>query len=73
MDQIVANHFANDTQLASLELGIDPPSLLGSCDVGYSCTYTNTLSWRSPTVALPVTVESARRLRAPVRRRRRDG
>src|SRR6185369_13343196 len=56
MDQIVANHFANDTQLASLELGIDPPSLLGSCDVGYSCTYTNTLSWRSPTSALPVTV-----------------
>ncbi len=29
MDQIVARHFANDTQLASLELGIDPPSLLG--------------------------------------------
>ena len=56
MDQIVANHFANDTQLASLELGIDPPSLLGSCDVGYSCTYTNTLSWRNPNVALPVTV-----------------
>jgi hypothetical protein len=56
MDQIVAGHFANDTQLASLEVGIDPPSLLGSCDVGYSCTYTNTLSWRSPTIALPVTV-----------------
>jgi len=56
MDQIVARHFANETQLASLELGIDPPSLLGSCDVGYSCTYTNTLSWRSPTVSLPVIV-----------------
>ncbi len=56
MDQIVATHFAEDTELASLELGIDPPSLMGSCDVGYSCTYTNTLSWRSPTVALPVTV-----------------
>jgi hypothetical protein len=56
MDQIVARHFEQQTQLASLELGIDPPSLLGSCDVGYSCTYTNTLSWRSPTVALPVTV-----------------
>jgi hypothetical protein len=56
MDQVVARHFAQDTQLASLELGIDPPSLMGSCDVGYSCTYTNTLSWRSPTVALPVTV-----------------
>ena len=56
MDQIVAKHFSEATQLASLELGIDPPSLMGSCDVGYSCTYTNTLSWRSPTVALPVTV-----------------
>ncbi|MEJ1963166.1 MAG: DUF1552 domain-containing protein [Gammaproteobacteria bacterium] len=56
MDQIVAKQFAQTTQLASLELGIDPPSLMGSCDVGYSCTYTNTLSWRSPTAALPVTV-----------------
>ena len=56
MDQVVARHFGETTQLASLELRIDPPSLLGSCDVGYSCTYTNTLSWRSPTVALPVTV-----------------
>jgi hypothetical protein len=56
MDQVVANHIGKETQLASLELGIDPPSLLGSCDIGYSCTYTNTLSWRSPTVALPVTV-----------------
>jgi hypothetical protein len=56
MDQVVAKHFGETTQLASLELGIDPPSLMGSCDVGYSCTYTNTLSWRSPTVALPVTV-----------------
>jgi hypothetical protein len=56
MDQVVANHHAKDTPLPSLELGIDPPSLLGSCDIGYSCTYTNTLSWRSPTVALPVTV-----------------
>ncbi|MGH8446817.1 MAG: DUF1552 domain-containing protein [Solimonas sp.] len=56
MDQIVAQRYGSATQLASLELGIEPPSLLGSCDVGYSCTYTNTLSWRSPTVALPVTV-----------------
>lgn len=56
LDQVVANHIGQETQLTSLELGIEPPSLLGSCDIGYSCTYTNTLSWRSPTVALPVTV-----------------
>jgi hypothetical protein len=56
VDQVVAQHHAEDTQLASLELGIDPPSLLGSCDINYSCTYTNTLSWSNPTTALPVTV-----------------
>jgi hypothetical protein len=56
IDQMVANRFASETPLPSLELGIDPPSLLGSCSPGYSCTYTNTLSWRSPTAALPVTV-----------------
>ena len=55
-DQVAAKHFANETQLASLELGIEPPSLLGSCDINYSCTYTNTISWRSPTQALPAMV-----------------
>ena len=57
MDQVIANHLGHHTQLASLELGIEPPSLLGSCDIGYSCTYTNTLSWRSPTSPLPVVVK----------------
>src|SRR5258708_4167462 len=56
VDQIVAQHYANDTQIPSLELGIDTPSLLGSCDINYSCTYTNTLSWSNPTTALPVTI-----------------
>jgi Protein of unknown function (DUF1552) len=56
VDQVVAQRHAEDTQLTSLELGIDPPSLLGSCDINYSCTYTNTLSWSNPTTALPVTV-----------------
>ena len=55
-DQVAAQYFAKDTQLASLELGIEPPSLLGSCDINYSCTYTNTISWRSPTQALPAMV-----------------
>ena len=55
-DQVAAKYFAKDTQLASLELGIEPPSLLGSCDINYSCTYTNTISWRNPTQALPAMV-----------------
>ncbi len=46
---------ARATQIPSLELGLDPPSLVGSCDSGYSCAYTNTLSWANATTPLPVT------------------
>ncbi len=56
MDQLVAKQFGNQTQIPSLELGLEPPSLVGSCDSGYSCAYTNTLSWSSPSTPLPVTI-----------------
>jgi hypothetical protein len=56
MDQIVAQQFSEQTQIPSLELGLDPPSLVGSCDTGYSCAYTNTLSWRTASTPLPVTI-----------------
>ncbi|MES2606913.1 MAG: DUF1552 domain-containing protein [Pseudomonadota bacterium] len=56
MDQVVAAEFGKQTQFASLEVGIESPMLMGACDIGYSCSYTNTLSWRTPTVPLPVTV-----------------
>ncbi|MFP6597082.1 MAG: DUF1552 domain-containing protein, partial [Candidatus Hydrogenedentota bacterium] len=54
MDQIAARHFEKETQLASLELGIEPTDLAGSCDVGFSCAYINTVSWITPTTPLPV-------------------
>lgn len=54
MDQIAAAELAQDTQLASLELGMEDPGLLGSCDGGLSCAYTNTIAWRTPTTPLPV-------------------
>lgn len=56
MDQVIARSVGAETSFPSLELGIEPSSLLGSCDIGFSCTYTNTISWRSPTQALPVMV-----------------
>lgn len=56
LDQVLANRFADDTLLPSLELGIDLPSTLGSCVPNYSCTYTNTLSWRNETTPLPVVI-----------------
>ena len=54
VDQIAAKHFGQYTQLASLELGTEAPTLAGGCDSGYSCAYTNTVSWRTPTTPLPV-------------------
>jgi hypothetical protein len=54
VDQIAARHFGQQTQLASLELGTESPSLAGGCDSGYSCAYTNTVSWRTPTNPLPM-------------------
>jgi hypothetical protein len=52
MDQIAAKAFERDTQLSSLQMGVDDNSLLGSCDLGYSCAYSATLSWLTPTLPL---------------------
>lgn len=54
VDQIAARELGKSTQLASLEIGLDSPSLAGGCDSGYSCAYTNTISWRGPTTPLPM-------------------
>src|SRR5256886_7156462 len=54
IDQIAAKEFGKNTQLASLEVGLDMPSLAGGCDSGYSCAYTNTISWRGPTSPNPM-------------------
>ena len=54
MDQIAAQELAKETQLASIELGIESNAMLGSCDAGASCAYTNTVAWRTPTTPLPV-------------------
>ncbi|HIE92486.1 MAG TPA: DUF1552 domain-containing protein [Acidobacteria bacterium] len=54
MDQIAARELGKETQLASLELAIDSVEVLGACDQGYSCAYTNTIAWRNPTTPLPM-------------------
>ncbi|MEX2303879.1 MAG: DUF1552 domain-containing protein [Bryobacterales bacterium] len=54
MDQILARHFAQQTQVASLELSMDAPANAGACTGNLSCVYTHTLSWRSPTQPLPM-------------------
>ncbi len=55
-DQIAARELGKSTQLASLEIGLEEPTLAGSCDTGYSCAYTNTISWRTPTTPNPMEI-----------------
>ena len=52
MDQILAKAYGDETQLSSLQMAVDDNSLLGSCDLGYSCAYSSTLSWLTPTLPL---------------------
>src|SRR5437868_8803973 len=52
MDQIAGKAFERETQLSSLQMTADENSLLGSCDLGYSCAYSSTLSWLTPTLPL---------------------
>ena len=60
VDQIAAKELGKHTQLASLEIGLESQSLAGGCDSGYSCAYTNTLSWRSATTPLPLEINPRR-------------
>jgi hypothetical protein len=53
-DQIAAKELGKQTQLASLEISLESPTLAGACDQNYSCAYTNTVSWRTPTTPNPM-------------------
>ena len=54
IDQVAAKELGRRTQLASLEIGLDANEIVGACDCGYSCAYSNTLCWRSPTTPMPM-------------------
>lgn len=49
VDHIAAKYIAGDTPFPTLELGCEAGRLAGDCDSGYSCAYSNSISWRSPT------------------------
>lgn len=52
IDQVLAEHIGQDTPLPSIELGIEEVGL--NCGSGYGCAYYNTISWRTPTLPLPM-------------------
>jgi hypothetical protein len=56
IDQMIANKYGHDTILSSLQLGVEDTGNFGNCNWGYSCAYTNSISWASPTQPLPTQV-----------------
>lgn len=52
VDQFAADKLGKDTSLRSLELTTESNFTVGNCENGYSCTYQNSTSWRSPTTPL---------------------
>ena len=53
VDQVIAKESGKNTQLASLELGLDPAEWAGGSEVDYDGFYRSTISWRTPTTPLP--------------------
>lgn len=56
IDQQIAAAVGGATAFASLELGMERGAAAGICDSGYSCAYSNNVSWRTPNV--PVAKET---------------
>jgi hypothetical protein len=54
VDQYAAQELGRDTRLRSLEVAMEQVFLIGNCDNGYSCAYTNSISWRTPTEPNPM-------------------
>jgi len=54
IDQIAAAHIGQDTPLPSLEIATEAPGGGGACDRDYGCSYSGTISFRTPTTPLPM-------------------
>jgi hypothetical protein len=54
IDQIIAQTYGQETLLPSMQLAIeDPAANTGVCGYGYSCAYSNSISWAGPSKPLP--------------------
>jgi hypothetical protein len=49
IDQAIAERVGSQTNLSSIELGIDRGRNAGNCDSGYSCAYSSNISWKTAT------------------------
>ena len=56
VDQMAAQAVGNLTKFPSLELTCEDGRLVGNCDSGYSCAYSNSISWRTPSTPNPAEI-----------------
>lgn len=56
IDQMIAKKYGQDTILGSIQLGVEDAGNYGNCNWGFSCAYTNSMSWISPTQPLPTEI-----------------
>ncbi len=54
LDQMYAQRFGQDTAIPSMQLCIENVDAAGGCSYGYSCTYTDSISWAAPDKPLPM-------------------
>jgi hypothetical protein len=54
LDQIYARRFGQNTPIPSMQLCIENVDRAGGCAYGYSCVYTDMISWATPTEPLPM-------------------
>ena len=54
LDQLYAKQFGQETPIPSMQLCIENVDQAGGCAYGYSCVYTDMISWASPTEPLPM-------------------
>jgi hypothetical protein len=54
LDQLYAQRLGQDTPIPSMQLCIENINQSGGCAYGYTCVYTDSISWASPTQPLPV-------------------
>lgn len=60
VDQVAAQAVGQATRFASLELGCEAGRNSGNCDSGYSCAYSNNISWASPSTPMAKEVDPRR-------------
>jgi hypothetical protein len=54
LDQVYAQRIGGETPVTSMQLCIEPVDQAGGCGFGYSCVYTDAISWATPTRPLPM-------------------